>query len=402
MHPAELRELLLLRALPGIGDLRFAELMGAYGSPAAALRAPAALGRAAVAALRSRPLRDRIERSAEAIERDGIDVVTVVDDAYPAVLRQLYDPPGVLFVRGDLSLAGGASVAIVGSRRATPYGRDATRLLATGLARAGYAIVSGLARGIDREAHEAALDCGGRTIAVVGCGIDVVYPHGHEALQERIAAEGLLLSEFLPGEPPRSHHFPKRNRLIAALARGVLVVEAAANSGAMRTVDSALELGRDVFAVPGPIGRETSEGTNQLIQAGATLVTSVPDVLTELRSGGGGGDHASEVEAAPVGEAGARAKGRRAGRPHGRRDVAVEAGLAVGGGRSRRRPALGAGGIASSSSDAVIAALGYETLHVDAVAAATGLPSAAALSALLELELDGRVVRLPGMRYACR
>ena len=415
MHPVELRELLLLRALPGIGDVRFAELMTAHGSPGAALRSPAALGRDAAAALASRTLRSRIERSARTIERDGIAVVTVADGAYPAVLRQLYDPPGLLFVRGDLALAGGPAVAVVGSRKATPYGRDATRLLATGLARAGYAIVSGLARGIDREAHEAALDCGGRTIAVVGCGIDVVYPHGHEALQERIAADGLLVSEFLPGEPPRSHHFPKRNRLIAALSRGVLVVEAAANSGAMRTVDSALELGRDVYAVPGPIGRETSEGTNQLIQSGATLVASVPDVLAELESGGcgaTGGDRvalsavASDRADGGAGESasieGARpVEARRAGRP--RRRLGEGGGdVARIDGRRRRVPALGAGGEASASSDAVIAALGYGTLHVDAVVAATGLPSAVALAALLELELDGRVVRLPGTRYACR
>src|SRR5690606_5366895 len=152
MHPGELRELLLLRALPGIGDLRFAELMRTCGSPRAALRSNA-LPNAARAALHSTVLRDRVEVAARAAEHLDVTVVTVVDDEYPAVLRQLHDPPGVLFARGDLTLANGPGVAIVGSRRATPYGRDATRLLAAGVARAGYVVVSGLARGIDREAH---------------------------------------------------------------------------------------------------------------------------------------------------------------------------------------------------------------------------------------------------------
>jgi DNA processing protein len=386
MHPGELRELLLLRALPGIGDLRFRELMEAYGSPRAALRATGALGPRAAAGLRNRVLLDRVEVAALSVERDGVAVITVVDDGYPPLLRQLYDPPAVLFARGDPVLARGPGVAVIGSRKATPYGRDATRLLATGVARAGYVIISGLARGIDREAHEAALACGGRTVAVVGCGIDVVYPHGHEALQERIAVEGLLLSEFLPGEPPRGHNFPKRNRLIAALAQAVLVVEASATSGAIRTVDSALELGRDVFAVPGPIGRETSEGTNRLIQSGAKLIASVPDVLDELRTAGG----------LPIPAPAAA----------GAEDPADRAGYAEGwkAGREARRtkaPAVGVPG-APGGHDAVVVALGREALHVDAVAAGVGLSSAAALTALLELELDGRVVRLPGMRFTCR
>ncbi|MGH7506768.1 MAG: DNA-processing protein DprA, partial [Longimicrobiales bacterium] len=279
-----LRDLLHLRALPGIGDVRFRRLLDHYGDAERALRAPAeTLGREAAAARGSRAILGRVERALDTIAEQQVVVRLRGERGYPRRLEQLAVPPPLLFARGRLELLRGPAMTVVGSRRATEYGLDAARLLSADLARAGFVIVSGLARGIDRAAHDGALAVRGDTVAVVGCGIDVSWPREHASLQERIAREGLLLSEFLPGEPPLRHNFPRRNRLLAALGLGVLVVEAGTKSGARSTVDHALDLGRDVFAVPGPIGRETSAGTNALIQQGATLVTEVGDMLSEVR-----------------------------------------------------------------------------------------------------------------------
>lgn len=354
-EPEELRALLELRALPGIGDLKLAALLERYGTARRALAAPAeALGERAAAERGTARIHGWVERALETIARWGVAVLKRESAAYPAVLRELHDPPALLFALGRLELLGRPAVAVVGSRHPTVYGAQAAAMLAADLSRAGVVVVSGMARGIDGAAHAAAL--GGGTIGVLGCGIDVVYPPEQAPLYERVAGEGLLLSEFLPGEPPLPHHFPRRNRVIAALARGVLVVEATERSGAMATVRHALELGRDVYAVPGPIGRPTSAGTNRLIQEGAKLVTTAADVLEEL----------GMAAAAPGGETSA---------PPG-----PPAGLA-------------------GDRLALWAALGDEPCHVDVIAAACGIRSEAALVALLDLELLGHARRLPGMQF---
>jgi DNA processing protein len=185
-----------------------------------------------------------------------------------------------LFARGTLAEA--PAVAIVGSRRATPYGRAAAGRLACDLAQAGVTIVSGLARGIDGAAHRAALDAGGRTIAVLGCGVDIVYPREHRQLADAIVCRGALVSEFAPGVPPLPHHFPRRNRLISGLAMGVVVVEGAQDSGALVTVDYALDQGREVFAVPGSIFSEKSRAPHRLLRQGAHVVEHAGDVLEAL------------------------------------------------------------------------------------------------------------------------
>ncbi|MDR7417981.1 MAG: DNA-processing protein DprA [Armatimonadota bacterium] len=211
----------------------------------------------------------------------GISVLALLDPAYPARLRAIPDPPAVLYVRGTLDER--PAVAIVGSRRATAYGRAATGRMAADLAAAGVTIVSGLARGIDGAAHQAALDAEGHTVAVLGCGIDVLYPREHRRLAEAIAAAGALVSEFAPGTPPLPGHFPRRNRVISGLALGVVVVEGAEDSGALVTVDYALEQGREVFAVPGSIFSVKSRAPHELLRQGARIAERADDVLDELK-----------------------------------------------------------------------------------------------------------------------
>ena len=205
--------------------------------------------------------------------------IEIGDEGYPAALLDLHAPPRVLWAIGDLAVLRPPVVAIVGTRKATPYGERATREIAGALARAGACIVSGMARGIDGFAHRAALDVGGRTVAVLGTGVDVPYPAGHRPLHARIRANGLLLSEELPGAHAGPGSFPKRNRLIAALASVTIVVEAPQKSGALNTSAQALELGRTVAAVPGPIDTPQSVGTNILLRDGAIVIAEVADAL---------------------------------------------------------------------------------------------------------------------------
>jgi DNA processing protein len=221
----------------------------------------------------------------------GIRLLAYGSDGYPERLNHLYDPPVLLYLRGSLDLGDRRTrgiVAIVGTRRATPYGRRMAREIATGLAEAGWAVVSGMARGIDGEAHAAALDAGGATIGVLGSGLDFAYPAVHRPLYRRMVRSGLLVSEFAPATPPAPGLFPRRNRIIAALAKAVVVVQAPARSGALITADHALDLGRDVLAVPGPVGLEPSVGTHRLLHDGAALATCAADVLEEVMGPNGG------------------------------------------------------------------------------------------------------------------
>jgi DNA processing protein len=213
----------------------------------------------------------------------GVRIVGWDEPDFPALLRRLFDPPPVLYVRGGLFCdEGERSVAVVGARAATPAGRSLARALSRDLAAAGATIVSGLARGIDTAAHQGALDAQGRTVAVLGCGIDRVYPPENAALARAIEARGALVSEFALGTPPLPHHFPRRNRVIAGWSRGVVVVEAARRSGSLNTARTAVDEGRDVMAVPGHPSQPACEGTNQLLRDGAVLVRNARDVAEEL------------------------------------------------------------------------------------------------------------------------
>ncbi len=213
-----------------------------------------------------------------------ITEIAITDKNYPERVRRIYEPPKKLFVRGELLPEDEIGIAIVGARKCTQYGKQVAYDLAFALAQYGVTIVSGMALGIDGEAHRGALDAGGRTIAVLGTGVDEnsIYPHTHKSLAEKIIAQGAVLSEFEPGTPALPHHFPQRNRIISALSLGVVVIEANEKSGSLITARFALEQGKDVFAVPGPIYAQTSIGTNKLIQQGAKLVITAQDILDEL------------------------------------------------------------------------------------------------------------------------
>jgi DNA processing protein len=222
---------------------------------------------------------DELRKQVDAL-RDS--AVTLADDDYPPILRQIVDPPLALFYRGNLALAKASSVAMVGSRRASPYAISAATHLARELVLAGVTVVSGLARGVDAASHQATLDASGQTIAVLGTGIDIVYPRSHRRLSETIAERGLILTEFPPGTPPFRYNFPVRNRIISGITLGTVIVEATGRSGSLITARTAAEQNREVFAVPGPIFSPGSEGTHRLIQYGAKLVHETNDILDEL------------------------------------------------------------------------------------------------------------------------
>lgn len=274
--------------IPEIGPKRLQLLLNACGSLEAAWEADAGFLREI--GLEEAPtnnlvrLRARLNLDQELarVARIGARLLTPDDEAYPALLRQVPDAPIVLYVRGALLPQDAMALAIVGTRKATTYGRDVAAHLARQLARSGVTIVSGLAHGIDAAAHRGALEGGGRTIAVLGCGIDQIYPRDHSELAREIVERGALVSEFAIGTRPDARNFPRRNRIISGLSLGVLVAEAPDQSGALITASVAAEQGREVFAVPGSIFNPMSAGANHLIQDGAKLVTKVDDVLDEL------------------------------------------------------------------------------------------------------------------------
>ncbi|MFC7441706.1 DNA-processing protein DprA [Laceyella putida] len=223
-----------------------------------------------------------LSRQVKEWEANGIHVMTRFDDEYPMLLTEIAQPPWILYCKGDRSLLGEPGVAVVGTRKPTPYGLRVTRQLVQALVERGLVITSGMANGIDGEAHRTALKTSGRTIAVLGAGIDVIYPKNHRVLYEELVSRSLVISEMPPGTPPHPGLFPRRNRIISGLAHGTLVVEAAERSGSLITADFSMEQGREVFAVPGPITVTQSQGTLKLIQQGAKCVRSVEDILEEI------------------------------------------------------------------------------------------------------------------------
>ncbi|HOV78752.1 MAG TPA: DNA-processing protein DprA [Bacillota bacterium] len=273
---------------PGAGR-KIWELVEYFGSPKSAWEAGekellnvAGIGEKALAGVLKRRSEIDLAEEVSRLEKRGIQFVVHTDPAYPENLLKIFDPPPVIFVRGTMKPDDSLAVAVVGTRKPSPYGRAVAEKITRDLAAVGITVVSGMARGIDTAAHVGALSGGGRTIAVLGCGPDVAYPRENSGLMERIARQGAIVSEFPPGSPPESWHFPVRNRIISGLSLGTLVVEAAERSGALITADYALEQGRDVMAVPGSITSTLSRGPHRLIKQGARLVEGTGDILDEI------------------------------------------------------------------------------------------------------------------------
>ena len=360
----DLHEWLRLQVTPGVGAQAAAGLLRRYGSPAAIFQQPerelrrslrpelanALLGEpASLAALEAR-VAGWLSHSAPGVSHA---VWTWGDERYPQSLLALSDPPLLLYAQGQLGQAIAPALALVGSRNPTPQGMENARAFGRHLAEAGYAIVSGLAWGIDAATHQGALEASVPndrcpTLAVVGTGLDRVYPERNVGLAQQIAQRGLLVSEYPPGTAPMAHHFPQRNRLIAALSSAVLVVEASLKSGSLITAKLALELGREVMAIPGSIHSAQARGCHALIRQGAKLVESMEDVLEEL---------APILHAAPS----APAKGPQEARP-----------------------------------SALLSAIGFDPVTIEVLAQRTGWAIPALQAGLLNLELTGAVARLPG------
>ncbi|MBI2844536.1 MAG: DNA-protecting protein DprA [Armatimonadetes bacterium] len=287
MDPSELRSWFRLSRLE-IAPRKAADLLERFGGPEAIFAAKESelrsveglTGRAVEKLLAPEPA--DLDSTLSALTDSGIKFVSVRDPEYPSNLRQIYDPPVVLYVRGELRESERFSIAIVGSRRASIYGKSIAERIAKDLADRGLSIVSGGARGIDAAAHNGALSVGGHTVAVLGCGIDVPYPSEHKALFDKIAESGAVISEFPPGTKPEAWRFPTRNRIISGLCVGVLVVQAPIDSGALITARFAAEQGRDVFALPGNVDDIRNQGSHSLIKDGAALIESATDILEHL------------------------------------------------------------------------------------------------------------------------
>ncbi len=342
----------------GIGPARLRMLLQAFGDVEQAWHAPAdalyaaGLDRRTLENFLETRARVDLAKEAQRVAALGARVLTWESPDYPRLLREIPDAPPVLYVRGELKPEDEWAVAVVGTRRASAYGQEVTRRLVADLARAGITIVSGLARGIDAVAHRTALEVGGRTLAVLGCGIDRVYPPEHRDLARRIAEQGAVITEYPVGTEPEAGNFPPRNRIISGLSLGVLVTEAGQDSGALITADYAAEQGRDVFAVPGSILAAGCRGTNRLIQDGAKLVLEAADILRELN-------------------------------------------LTMVTQQAEARQTLPV----TETESLLLAHLGAEPLHVDELTRAVGLPVSQVISTLTMMELKGLVRQVGGMKY---
>ena len=369
MPRAVLESWLRLRAIDGVGDLTVLRLVHTWHSPEAVLCASRdeliqrGCSPQLADAIRRGPDSSAcrsLERELNAIERGHIEVRSALDPTYPARLKMIADPPPLLYITGTLTEQDELAVAIVGARRATAAGCAMTEELSHDLAGADMTVVSGLARGIDAAAHRGALAAQGRTIAVLGCGVDQTYPPEHEQLRRQIEERGAILSEVSMGAPPHSHHFPRRNRIISGLSLGVIVTEAAINSGSLITARLAAEQGREVFAVPGFVKEGTSRGTNALLKEGAALIERAQDVIDAILP---------------------------------QLEPALRLRLQPSQEKTECRDHLG------KEEQLVYDVLSYNPLTVDEVIVTTGLSVSIVMVSLLSLELRQRVRQLPGQRY---
>jgi len=350
---------LAFNRIPGLGTARFRLLERYFPDLETAWRAgpteltSAGLDRRTLSSILKHRPGISPQRELDDLGKTNVRALIWNDPGYPARLKEIYDPPPVLYVRGDLLPEDERSVAIVGTRRATVYGREVASAIAGDLARNGVTIVSGLARGVDGVAHRAALDAGTRTVAVLASGVDIIYPREHVSLAEEIANHGALVSEYPLGIRPDASNFPRRNRIMSGMTLGTLVVEAGESSGALWTVRHALEQNREVFCVPGSIFSPASRGTNLLIQEGAKLVMDYKDVLEELNLT----TVAHQIELPVVASAG------------------------------------------NETESSVLDHISHDPIHIDDLCRRTGLPIAQVSSSLAMLEISGRVKQVGGMHY---
>jgi DNA processing protein len=365
MSDQELIGWLALKKIPRLGDAGLKKLMEVFESAEAVCSAStqelverAELPEPLASATKDRSLFRKAEAELKAIHRAGITVLSLKDPDYPRSLSAISNPPPILYMKGQMIPTDHQAIAIVGSRKASSYGIRTATHLAHDLSAFGFTIVSGLARGVDSAAHSGALNGGGRTFAVLGCGLDIPYPRENATLREEIIEHGAIFSEFPLGTPPLSGNFPHRNRIISGLALGTLVVEAAERSGSLITAHCALEQGREVFAIPGNLGAANSQGTNRLIKAGAKLVEGIEDILEELNPQLG-----YRPQSLP--------RHRRAAS-----DIVLE-----------------------PIEETLYEMLSEEPKHIDELIMQSSLPSAQVSGILLQLELKGNVKQLSGQLY---
>jgi DNA processing protein len=360
---SELALWLALTRIKGLGCISFKKLASHFADPTQSLSATAAelsaiegIDRKAVDGLLAFTQWDEVEQEVQRAEEAGVKIIPFGSAIYPARLRSIADPPPCLYVKGEIRREDDKAVAVIGTRSASHYGRRVARDLCRGLASVGFTVISGMARGIDGVAHDEALNAGGRTIAVLGSGVDRAYPPEHRKLYHRISENGAVISELPLGAPPLAFNFPARNRLISGLSAGVVVVEATEKSGSLITAAIALEQGREVFAVPGEVGSSRSRGGHRLIRQGAKLVENVDDILEEI---------APQLVA---------------------RD---------------RQPALRTLPVdAQPETHKIFDLLQERSLHIDEVIEASGFSASRVSQILLELELQGFLKQLPGNRYS--
>ena len=383
----ETRALMALSLVPGIGATLTMKLLSRFGSASACFAASqwelqaAGLAPRLVLGVQTAARAGLAPDEEELVREDGVSWVRFDDPGYPAMLERIYDPPPLLFLRGTLDPADEYAVAIVGSRRARPAARARAKEIAEGLARERITIVSGLALGVDSAAHAGALDAGGRTLAVMGCGLAYVYPPANEKLAKRVTESGGLVSEFPMSVPPMAQNFPRRNRIMSGMSLATIVVEAPQGSGALITGDLALEHGRELLVVPWEDDAASSAGSNRLIEEGATPVVSAEDVLAVLAET----PRPLELRGkSPL----------QASRP--RRVCPAETASA-----QPPRPEGTPPGLDGDEAT-VWAALAVEPTHIDAVVHLTGLPAGSVGSALLLLEMKSLVRQYPGKRFARR
>jgi len=359
----EIEHWLALNMLPGIGASRCQKLLRHFGSPQAILEADLnelqhVSGIGEYTAKQIVKFRDKldIEKEISKIEKQKVSIVTFSDDNYPSNLKSIFDPPIVLYVKGKLLPEDRIAIAMVGTRRPTTYGKMVAEMLSKELGKKEITVVSGLARGIDTCAHKGSLSCGGRTVAVLGCGIDICYPPENRALFDEIGERGAVVSEFSMGTRPEKTNFPVRNRVISGLSLGVVIVEAGSRSGALITAECALEQGREVFAVPGNIFNLETKGTHSLIKQGAKLVEKCDDIIEEISC------LREVVPASPAIMSAAEVK-------------------------------------LSQEEEKVYNLLSFEPIHIDFISKESGLPINRISTVLMNLEMKGRIKEVAGKMF---